>query len=228
MILFAVIMGLSLSCSKPNTTAATLFNVVVDTPGPAIAIDSFPLKVGNTWTYQVVKLGGSLDTQTITVASDTAINGMRAAVVTSSFLSGTTTKACYTNNNGSLSLVALIYAVDSFAFLDTPLKVVSFPNTTGRSWTRSAIFPGGVNVLTGDVNACPYNAQWASFDKVTTPLGIFNCSKLIDTSGYCAFGKYQYYATKGLIKEVEIAAAGAQGKIAYYIASSATLISVNF
>ncbi|MDR3680963.1 MAG: hypothetical protein P4L41_13445 [Flavipsychrobacter sp.] len=212
---------LVVACSKNTNNIAptdSIQSLLNDTTGPVVTIDSMPLTVGNSWTYT-----SGTDTYMIKVTADTTINGARAAKV-STFKDGAISTAYYTNKSDGYYLVAKEYAnPDSLAILATPVRRLAFPNVLNDSWSTadSLGYPPTL------VNA---TSQWLDYDKVTTPAGVFNCCKLLYYSLNYGASTYNYYSTKGLVKQVTIASTSkGPGAGPYsFIAGTTTLIAVNF
>ncbi len=209
------------SCSKSssnnNNTPDALLN---DVQGPAISIDSMPLAVGNIWVY-----ASKTDTYTVKVVADTIINGQFAAAV-STFDKGSVSTNYYANRSGGYYLVARQYSnPDSLAILNPAVLTLSFPITIGQGWSIAD------SLLTGDARALPdtYYWRWTTYVKLSTPAGTFNCCRSLRTGAY-PISTYDYYSTKGLIKEVQITGYSITPGVGpqYDISSSVSLISVNF
>lgn len=208
------------SCRK-NTSDGNPDSLVKDTPGPAVQIDSVPLAIGNTWKYTIQK-DNHTDTETITVVADTLINGFNAAVVLTNY-NGTLSRAYYANKDRAYYMLGYRNtANDSVIILDAPDKLAQFPVAQNTSWTSAG-------KVANDFNS-PYNWQWQGFYTITTPLGNLNCGKLMFTSS-SPIVTYQYYTTKGLVKELQLTTNMPQsgsGRSDFKLSSTTTLVYVNF
>ncbi len=212
-----------MSCTKSQFSSNTKYDypTLTDTiPGPPIQIDSFPLKVGNTWTYTT----GSNIIYTVKVVADTMINSERAARV-DMIGDSTISTSYYANRSDGYYLVANRYYsfLDSLHIFKPAVHVLSFPLATNATWQ------------TGDSSVVVYyqsnySATWGNFYKVTTPAGQFNCCLLNLYSLYNGLSYSCYYSSKGLMKEVEIASASKGPGLGPYsfVAGTITLTSVNF
>ena len=177
----------STACKKHNNSPAT--SSETDVPGPAIQLNSFPLKPGNMWVYD--------SGDTIRVVADTVINGVAATKLTKNNAHYSLAVYC-TNLPDGLHMLA---ANSSNAFetltvpvLDDPAPLVvpdpsvqftKLPVSLDGSW--EAHIP----------NMKYSTRQWVKYVTVTTPAGTFNCVKM--SAGYFD----EYYSDKGIIKRVD-------------------------
>ena len=176
------------SCKKKSIGEISL---PPDVAGPVVKIDSFPLKVGNKWTYKTMTQWTYLGTLqspisgifTITAVSDTSEFGIRfinldtavtgVAYFVSQFPSG------YFCNLGDGVYRYGYPPSDSISiynsysvFLKLPVRIDSSRNTL---------------------------MTWIGYEKITTPAGTFNCAKweFGFTYNTSYFHGFQYYSNKG-------------------------------
>jgi len=212
--------------SYPAPVAFTPMFVPVDSAGPAIQIDSFPLTVGNQWTYCVRQqtydaAGASYDSVyfTLKAISDTVVNGIRFVLTTTSgnvnspmltdFFSFNNT--CYYTNFGRdvYQLISLAHT-DPIYVTDSTAHLISFLSDTWHS-NDEHLF-----------------RTWGGFVSVTTPAGIVNCKKMSINSG--ATKTDQYYSNKGLVQEIQTNSGLSRGPGTGPVTTTRviTLTSINF
>src|SRR6202012_1177235 len=130
--------------------------------------------------------------------ADTIINGTKAAVVLTTS-AGNVSRTYYFNNAKGYFLAAYRNDTDSLVIFNPAVQIASFPNVIDSAWKSVAPSEDLISFLPYG----PFIWQWIEYSKITTPAGIFNCCKLRMTGEY-PITTYQYYSTKGLVKEIQV------------------------
>jgi hypothetical protein len=225
------------ACTKSNNSNKKPLLIPADTATSTVQLNSFPLQVGYKWTYQLqtqTQSPGNPSTYTpvtsktftITIVSDTTINGIHLFKFTNSldpsFGDYYSFQLGYYNSiynyytadsTGIYMLDAISHASQAYVD-DTAYLLAKYPVNIGDSWSSQN-------------NYAFYNCKWDSSMQVTVPAGSFDCARLIGTSG--TYSTKQYYSTKGLVMNYENINKSSTGTAGteYYIRLT-TLVSVNF
>lgn len=211
--MFAAAIILFASCKKTKTYPA--LSLPVDTQGNTVQLDSFPLRVGNVWSYMATYQDGTNAPQsynyTNSIVSDTTVNSFHLYKVV---YQDPSSSDAYYLVRGPLGLYQVtgstLSTADSAHIYDSLNLSIKYPTHLGDSWSYNT---------NGSVQ---YARTWLAYTHINTSAGSFNCLKMVytDPSGSDTF----YYADKGFIMEktgnATISGHGA--------ASVIKLVSVNF
>jgi len=229
-------------CKKKSTNQIAELSIPIDSPGVAIQIDSFPLKIGNQWTYKVVEQptvksvlqNPDSFTFTITVVADTYLYNIRFVKI-----EGSSTNPCsflsvymnhqsngtyyYANLSQGLYQFASLDNIDTAHILDSAQHVLLLPiSSSNASWKSNE-----PDEYYGGGGPTCYR-QYSGFVNVTTPAGNFNTIKLHEDD--VAEGADQYFSSKGLIQQIQyvVTSYGYKYSNVSGYTRRITLVSVNF
>jgi hypothetical protein len=200
--IYVLLVG-TVSCKK----AVEAIDLPRDVQGPQVTIDSFPLHVGNQWTYKVISQtsDGTLQepvsaTFSISSISTTTVNGIQFSLLKtvmppSPFLKCYFYSGYFCNLPDGLHQYPDTPKLDSTTVIDTASLKLKFPVKIDSYWGFSSIYS-------------TIYQSWSGYVKVTTPAGTFNCIKLSFGGGggmaYHDLHVDQYFSKEGLIQEVSV------------------------
>lgn len=229
-----------------NYRPYTKVDIPSDSACTAFVIDSFPLAVGNRWTYLSRNLGynacGKLYydsfVYTMSVVSDTVVNGFRVAVVSNDYQSKarirsydeeTSFASTYfydnavvylLNFNGALKQLDKLSDADSSYLLSDTATIIKFPPQNSVTW------PSHEYVLQ---NSIQVQRNWEGYTYARLPIGVVKTRKLnINDTAHSARNS-QFYSEKGLVQIVQTAYGPSTGSMTGPInkVRVTTLIDVN-
>lgn len=182
-----------------NTSHNSNLTFPTDVPGDTITVNNFPLQIGNSWTYTVKTDSASSYDFTVSVVSDSIINGFhvyKIAGINSSnelFLSENLTESFpsyYVQTNNGLYYLKTLDNIDSANIANAYVILKYQP----APWYYQE--SDGFNA----------HKSFSGYAKVSTPIQTFNCIKISTSSHLSSWSNNteQYFSDKGLIMQTQV------------------------